>query len=239
VRSAGNSLAVRSMSLILIEFWQAKGRLGSLTEDPSSMMLRASSGKEDSRQRTFVLSEARARRRRRAARGRPLSSCKQQQSKFRMTLSSPSMRWTVQGMSPERLAADEVAALLSRPLFDSATYGRRCPISSPGASPNISPRGWFAKRMAEGCPTHVLLQYLFRRLAPGSPRRARASSPSPRGFVSVMQNGTVDVRARVAEGCPDILFQYGDAAALPLALQAIAPQCLDKPEMRGESKSLG
>src|SRR5438874_13433566 len=60
---------------------------------------------------------------------------------------------------PEHWRKEQGRALLNRPLFDSATYGR-IRFHHRRIAEYLAAQ-WFRKRMAEGCPTQVLLQHLF------------------------------------------------------------------------------
>jgi hypothetical protein len=106
-----------------------------------------------------------------------------------------------------------VAALLSRPLFDSASYGQ---IRSHHRRVfEYLAAQWIRRRMAAGCPTRALEQLLFDD-GPRIPAPRRTLIPVIAWLCNGNDRWNDAVRSRVQRGAPEILLEYGDAEALPL-----------------------
>lgn len=195
----------------LATFWMTHGRLGSLTEiieyDVTTKLRETVE-----RRATFPLSEARAREGAEWLAAATLL-CKQQQFKV------PDETFLVQdaldptNCLPEHWEPGEVAALLSRPLFDSATYGQ-IRFHHRRVSEYLAAQ-WICKRMAEGCPTRNLYQLLFDD-ASGTPVPRQGLIPVLAWLCNGNERWNCEVRSWVLRGAPEIHLEYGDAEALPV-----------------------
>lgn len=195
----------------LASFWMKHGRLGSLTEiiehDVTTKLRETVE-----RQATFRLSEARARE---GAEWLAAATifCKQQQFKVpdEMLLAQDGLDAT--SCLPEDWQSGEVAAMLSRPLFDGATYGQ-IRFHHRRVSEYLSAQ-WIRKRMAAGCPTRAVLQLLFDDTSrPPAPRHTLI--PVLAWLCNGNERWNEDVRCWVLRGAPEIHLEYGDPEALPL-----------------------
>lgn len=143
--------------LDLAEFWSVSGRLGTLTEiiehDVTTKLRETVQ-----RNSHFPLSEERARE---GAEALAVATILCMRPQFKVpddTYKAPEALDAASCL-PANWTPAEAAALLSRPLFDSATYGqirfhhRRIAEYLAAC--------WFRRRMEQGCSTHVLLQQLF------------------------------------------------------------------------------
>lgn len=197
--------------LDLAEFWKAKGRLGSLTEiiehDVTTKLKETTQ-----RHATFPLSEARARE---GAEALAVATilCKRQQFKVPDDNFVASDALNATSCLPADWKPGEVAALLSRPLFDSATYGQ-IRFHHRRVSEYLAAQ-WIGTRMSEGCPTRVLFQLLFDD-ARRTPVPRRTLIPVTAWLCSGNERWNAEVRNWVLEGAPEIHLEYGDAEALPL-----------------------
>ncbi len=195
----------------LVSFWMAHGRLGSLTEiiehDVTTKLRETVE-----RRANFRLSESRAREGAEWLAAATLL-CKQQQFKV------PDETFLAQdGLDatkclPEDWEPGEVAALLSRPLFDSATYGQ-IRFHHRRVSEYLAAQ-WICRRMAAGCPTRNLLQLLFDD-ASATPAPRHTLIPVLAWLCNGNERWNDEVRCWVLRGAPEIHLEYGDAEALPL-----------------------
>ena len=194
----------------LASFWMTHGRLGSLTEiiehDVTTKLRETVE-----RRANFRLSEARAREGAEWLAAATLL-CKQQQFKVPDETYLTQDGLDATNCLPEDWEPGEVAALLSRPLFDSATYGQ-IRFHHRRVSEYLAAQ-WISRRMAAGCPTRNLLQLLF---------DDASETPAPRHtlipVLAWLCNGNErwngEVRCWVLRGAPEIHLEYGDAGALP------------------------
>ena len=195
----------------LAEFWKANDRLGSLTEiiehDVTSKL------KETTKRHAgFPLSEARARE---GAETLAVANilCKRQQFKVPDDSFLAPDALDAASCLPASWKPGEVAALLSRPLFDAASYGR-IRFHHRHVTEYLAAQ-WFRRRMSDGCPTRVLEQLLFddtRRV----PVPRRSLTPVTAWLCRGDDRWNGEVRSWVLKGAPDIHLQYGGAEALPL-----------------------
>lgn len=195
----------------LAEFWKAHGRLGSLTEiiehDVATKLRETTQ-----RQTTFVLSEARARE---GAEALAVATvlCKQQHFKVPDDTFLAPDALDAASCLPADWKPAEVAALLSRPLFDSAIYGQ-IRFHHRRVSEYLAAQ-WLKRRMSEGCPLHVLRQLLFDdRGAISVPRRALV--PVIAWLCSGNDRWNAEVRNWVRSAAPEVHLEHGDAEGLPL-----------------------
>jgi len=114
---------------------------------------------------------------------------------------------------PSAWRNEQCTALLGRPLFDAATYGRlrfhhRCVAEYLAAK-------WLAERVDEGCPVYELEQLLISDI-----RGDRVLRPALSPIAAWLCCGTDpwnrSVRAWVLEADPGIHLRYGDPSSLPV-----------------------
>ncbi|MDB5310312.1 MAG: hypothetical protein JWO38_4514 [Gemmataceae bacterium] len=198
--------------LDLAEFWSANGRLGTLTEiiehDVTTKLRETTQ-----RHTTFPLSAERARD---GAEALAVATilCKRHQFKVPDdTYKAPEALDAARCLPADWVPA-HVAALLSRPLFDSATYGQ-IRFHHRRVAEYLA-ACWFRRRMSEGCPAHVLCQRLFEEVR-GAPVPRRSLIPVIAWLCDGNAHWNDEVRARVVGGAPDIHLEYGDPEKLPLA----------------------
>jgi hypothetical protein len=197
--------------LDLAEFWRASGRLGTLTEiiehDVTTKLRETVQ-----RHSQFPLSEQRARE---GAEALAVATILCMRPQFKVpddTYKAPEALDAASCL-PANWTPSEVAALLSRPLFDSATYGqvrfhhRRIAEYLAAC--------WFRRRMEQGCPTHVLLQQLFQEVR-GTVVPRRSLIPVIAWLCAGTERWNEEVRARIVQAAPGIHLEYGDAERLPL-----------------------
>lgn len=195
----------------LASFWMTHGRLGSLTEiiehDVTTKLRETVE-----RRVNFPLSQARAREGAEWLAAATLF-CKQQQFKVPDETFLAQAGLDATNCLPENWEPGEVAALLSRPLFESATYGQ-IRFHHRRVSEYLAAQ-WICSRMAEGCPTRNLLQLLFDD-APGTPAPRDTLIPVLAWLCNGNERWNDEVRRWVLRGAPEIHLEYGDAEALPL-----------------------
>lgn len=204
--------ARRPMDVIsLVQFWQVQHRLGTLTEMiEHDVVLKLRETMQ--RQKNFPLSEADARLGAETLAAATLL-CEKIQFKVPDDAFVGSDALDSARCLPARWSFDQCAALLSRPLFDSATYGtirfhhRRVAEYLAAA--------WLRTRMVEGCPTHVLLELLFS-FDRGIKTARRGLIPVTAWLCSGNASWTYEVRSRVLATAPEMHLEYGDAGSLPL-----------------------
>jgi len=197
--------------LDLAEFWKANGRLGSLTEIIEHDVT-AKLKETVQRHANFPLSEARARE---GAESLAVATilCKRQQFKVPDDTFVAPGALNAAGCLPADWTPGEVASLLSRPLFDSATYGQ-IRFHHRRVSEYLAAH-WIRRRMSEGCPIRVLEQLLFDNARP-TPVPRRTLIPVTAWLCSGNERWNAEVRKWVLKGAPEIHLEYGDAEALPL-----------------------
>jgi len=194
----------------LASFWMTHGRLGSLTEiiehDVTTKLRETVE-----RRANFRLSEARAREGAEWLAAATLL-CKQQQFKVPDETFLAQDGLDATNCLPENWEPGDVAALLSRPLFDSATYGQ-IRFHHRRVSEYLAAQ-WICRRMAAGCPTRNLLQLLFDD-ACGKPAPRHALIPVLAWLCNGNERWNDEVRCWMLLGAPEIHLEYGDAEALP------------------------
>jgi len=197
--------------LDLAEFWRANGCLGTLTEiiehDVTTKLRETTQ-----RHTNFPLSEEKARE---GAEALAVATilCKRHQFKVPDDTYKAPDALDAASCLPADWVPAHVAALLSRPLFDSATYGQ-IRFHHRRVAEYLA-ACWFRRRMADGCPTHVLCQRLFEEVR-GTPVPRRSLIPVIAWLGDGNERWNDEVRARVRDGAPDIHLEYGDAERLPL-----------------------
>jgi len=218
----------------LAAFWMGKGRLGSLTEiiehDVTTKLTETVQ-----RRASFPLSEARARE---GAETLAIATvlCKQQQFKVPDDTFLAADALDAARCLPADWKPGEVAALLSRPLFDSATYGQ-IRFHHRRVSEYLAAQ-WIRRRMLEGCPTHVLGQLLFDD-ARGTPVPRRTLVPITAWLCIGNERWNGEVRSWVLRGGPEIHLEYGDAESLPFEFKrALLAAWIDRNRGREEVWSL-
>ena len=197
--------------LDLAEFWRTSGCLGTLTEiieHDVTIKLRETA----QRHSHFLLSEERAKE---GAEVLAVATVLCMRPQFKVPADTYKAPEALDAASclPANWTPAEVAALLSRPLFDSATYGqirfhhRRIAEYLAAC--------WFRRRMEQGCPTHTLLQQLFQEVR-GALVPRRSLIPIIAWLCAGTERWNDEVRARVVQWAPGIHLEYGDAERLPL-----------------------
>ena len=195
----------------LIDFWQAHARLGTLTEILEydlSLKLRETT----ERQKHFPLSEADARS---GAETLAAATLLCNEIRFRVPDDSfiSSGALDAARCLPANWKPDKCEALLSRPLFDSATYGtirfhhRRVAEYLAAA--------WLRRRVAEGSRTHVLLQLLFDEVC-GVKTARRRLIPVIAWLCAGDDPWNHEVRSWVLAAAPELHLEYGDSEVLPV-----------------------
>jgi hypothetical protein len=114
---------------------------------------------------------------------------------------------------PERWRAEQVRALLNRPLFDSAAYGR-IRFHHRRVTEYLA-AAWITTRMKQGCPATELKELLFE-LHEGRLIGRPAMAPVTAWLCCGNESWNNDVRGWVLEAAPKIHLQYGDPACLPV-----------------------
>lgn len=197
--------------LDLAEFWRANGRLGTLTEiieHDVTTKLRETTPRNS----IFPLTEERARE---GAEALAIATilCKRHQFKVPDdTHFAPGALDAARCLSADWTPAS-AAALLSRPLFDSATYGQ-IRFHHRRVAEYLA-ACWFRRRVSEGCPSHKLCQILFEDVC-GSPIPRRSLIPVIAWLCSGDERWNDEVRTRVVNGAPEIHLEYGDPERLPI-----------------------
>jgi len=197
--------------LALAEFWETNGRLGTLTEileHNVTTTLRETT----SRHATFPLSEKKARE---GAEALAIATILCKRFQFKVpddTYQAPEALDAARCLPADWLPA-EVAAILSRPLFDSATYGQ-IRFHHRRVAEYLA-ACWFRRRMSDGCPTHVLYHLLFEEVN-GAPITRRSLIPVIAWLSNGHESWNDEVRTWVLSGAPEIHLEYGDPAKLSL-----------------------
>ena len=114
---------------------------------------------------------------------------------------------------PETWLLDKRQAMLTRPIFDSSSYGR-IRFHTRRVAEYLS-AAWLTRRMSEGCPVTELEVLLF---DCGSELRImrQAMKPVIAWLCSGSERWKEDVRSWVLQSNPWIHLQYGDPSSLPL-----------------------
>jgi hypothetical protein len=195
----------------LADFWKAKQRLGSLTEIIEHDVV--TKLRETTLRRTnFTLSEAKARAGAEALAAATIF-CKQQQFKVPDDSFLAGDALDAALCLPADWLPKEVGALLSRPLFDSATYGR-VRFHHRRVSEYLA-AAWLRTRMQEGCPSHVLMRLLFQD-SRGKKVVRQSLLPVVPWLCPGRDRWNAAVQAGILQASPEIFLEYGDAAALPI-----------------------
>jgi hypothetical protein len=196
----------------LIEFWQSQRRLGTLTEiiehDVRLKLLETIDRHQD-----FPLSEADAR-----IGAETLAAATILCKEIRLKVPDDSL---IEGTAldgarclPAEWKPDKCRALLSRAIFDSATYGtirfhHRRTAEYLAAS-------WLRRCVERACPTDALVDMLFADI-----RGARTPRLSLIPVIAWLCDGNEQwndqVRSCVLESVPELHLEHGDAAALPVS----------------------
>lgn len=196
----------------LIEYWKQHGRLGSLTE-LIEHSLRLSLRETEPRETNYPLTPETARRGAEALAAAVLL-CRN----FNIKVPDDAYIPPVSALDashclPAMWSAAERRALLTRPLFDGATYGcirfhHRRMIEYLAAS-------WINERMRDGCPLARLGALLF-----AQHQGEYILRPTLASVATWLANGNEphnrQVRERLLQIEPGIHFRYGDPAQLPL-----------------------
>jgi hypothetical protein len=196
----------------LLEFWCSKGRLGSLTEIVDNNV-RVKLRETTQRITVGLPSEARLR-----VGATTLAAasilCRQQQFKIPDDDFVAPNAIDAAACLPADWQVTEINALLTRALFDGASYGH-IRFHHRRVSEYLAAR-WIADRMADGCPIRSLEQVLFAQVD-----GKRVLRPSMAPVAVWLCNGdqpwNENVRSWVLEAAPEIHLEYGDGAALPSA----------------------
>jgi len=115
------------------------------------------------------------------------------------------------GCLPSDWKPAECRALLMRPLFDSAAFGR-IRFHHRRLAEYLAAR-WLNKRMQEGCPINVIEDLLFNRI--GSRRVVRPALAPVAAWLSTGDTAwNKEVQRWALEAAPWIYLQYGDPEAL-------------------------
>lgn len=195
----------------MLSFWKTRGRLGGLTELIEHDVI-SKLRETPQRQQHARISEQRARNGAEQLAAACIL-CKQQQFRIPDDSFVELNALDAAAVLPPDWLPSEVAALLSRPLFDSATYGRVRFHHRRVAEYLAS--SWLANRMAEGCPTSALLQLLFDESS-GQIVARRSLIPVAAWLCAGTARWNEEVRSFLLKSHPEAAFQFGDPAALSL-----------------------
>ncbi len=114
---------------------------------------------------------------------------------------------------PETWPLNKRQALLTRPLFDSASYGR-IRFHTRRVAEYLA-AAWLTKRMSEGCPINELEALLFDHVEDRRVMR-QAMAPVIAWLCCGNRRWNEDLRSWVLESNPVIHLLYGDPSGLPL-----------------------
>jgi hypothetical protein len=114
---------------------------------------------------------------------------------------------------PDTWTKEQVHALLTKPLFDSAAYGR-IRFHHRRIAEYLTAK-WIEQRVAEGYSTPELRELLFAQTVKGSVVRP-AIAPVTAWLCCGAGSWHADVREWTAKSSPEIHFQFGDPSCLPL-----------------------
>ncbi len=195
----------------LANFWNLRGRLGSLTElieHDIGCALR----ERTERHRVDPLTEQQARE---GAEALAAATVFCRQFIFRVPDDShvglPAALDAVSCL-PGNWRPEQCHALLTRAIFDSGVYGR-IRFHSRRIAEYLAAR-WFAKRMREGCPIETL-EYTFFEQAKGRRVLRPSLAPVAAWLCCGDERWNAELRAWVLEASPDLHMSYGDPSALP------------------------
>jgi hypothetical protein len=112
---------------------------------------------------------------------------------------------------PDHWQTQQVRALLSRPIFDGAAYGR-IRFHHRRVAEYLA-ANWITRRMQDGCPTTELKELLFESHE-GRLVIRPAAAPVAAWLCCGNQSWNNDVRVWVLQAAPNIHLQYGDPGCL-------------------------
>jgi hypothetical protein len=194
----------------LINYWSERGRLGSLTELIEfnvQQNLRPSN-----RDRHDPLSEERGQKGAEYL-GAATVFCRQFGFKIPDDALLVTNALDASTCLPQDWHKDDCRALLTRPIFDSESYGR-IRFHHRRVAEFLAAR-WLAARINDGCPVEILGDLLFE-YAENRRVLRPALAPVTAWLCCGGESWNRDVRCWVLEAAPNIHLQYGDPSGLPL-----------------------
>jgi hypothetical protein len=194
----------------LINYWEEKKQLGTLTE-----LLEFSIERKlrlPDRDTSDPLSPARARE---GAEGLAAASILCRQLNFRVPDAAAVTEEALDASSclPTDWRPDEFRALLVRPIFDAASYGR-IRFHHRRVGEYLAAK-WICARMQDGCPPDELREILFEKINSQLVLRPTLA-PVAAWLCGGPDRWNDDVRNSIAEVAPVIHLRYGDPENLPL-----------------------
>ncbi len=203
----------------LVNYWAAHLRIGSLTEMLEESLLMLLKEREEKRQRSvrFPLPVESAR-----VGAEMLAAATVFCRKLDFEVSDSVGENRARGMNPLAcLPADwtdtQCGALLDRPLFDSAMYGR-VRFHHRRMAEYLA-ANWLKRRMDNQCPSPVLHDLLF--VKNGDRRILKPSRAAIAVWLACIadEGWTRDLRAWLLEAAPHAFLRYGDPSKLPVAFR--------------------
>lgn len=194
----------------LINYWEETKQLGTLTE-----LLEFSIERKlrlPDRDSSDPLSPARARE---GAEALAAASALCRQLNFRVPDAGAVTDEALDGSTclPSDWRPDEFRALLVRPIFDAASYGR-IRFHHRRVGEYLAAK-WICARMRDGCPVDELKEILFEKVASQLVLRP-AHAPVAAWLCAGTERWNDDVRNSIAQVAPLIHLRYGDPENLPL-----------------------
>jgi len=195
----------------LLRYWQTKGKLGSLTDILEfDLIEKLRETAERARQDSLSPDGAR-----KGAEALAAAALLGRKLVFYVPGSTVSADAAPSALDARRAlpgdwTEEKALALLSRPLFDEATYGRirfhhRIVAEYLAAE-------WFAHRMAEGCP-YDALETLFIKTSRGADLLKESSAPVAVWLAGKPDHWARSLLRRILKVSPSSLFQHGDPQA--------------------------
>ncbi len=210
----------------LAKFWDENGRLGTLTQIVEAHVRRnLQENLEREENRAAPLSEADAHA---GAKALAAATILCQKAAFSFAHDGDSL--DPAAILPPDWPQDRIEALLARPLFDEASYGKR-QFHHRRATEFLAAE-WIADRMNEGCPLRTMHRLFFAEGSEG-PILRPSLDPVAAWLCGTNEHWSRQVRAWVLHARPEIHLRYGDPAALPMdhrrdALCGIAAEYADR-----------
>lgn len=195
----------------LFEFWKTHRRLGSLTEI-IDVDVRHKLQERTSRLNSYSLPEVKAFEGAEALAAATLL-CRQQQIAVPDESFGKENALNSRECLPSDWKAEEVNALLTRAVFDSATYGR-IQFHHRSVGEYLTAK-WFEERMKRGCPVRALEQVFFE-IIDGKHVLRPSLAPAAAWMCTGSERWNAEFRAWVLESTPHIHLEHGDPEGLPL-----------------------
>jgi hypothetical protein len=192
----------------LVQFWLERGRLGSLTE----LIETGAARNLRERRRGDSLSPKNARD---GAEALAAATMLCRQLNFRVPDDAflGSLALDAFSCLPDNWRPEECRALLARPIFDGASYGR-IRFHHRRVGEYLAAK-WLQARVRDGCPVNKIEALLFD-LRSGKRVLRPALAPVAAWLCCGNEPWNADVRGWILQAAPEIHLQYGDPSCLPL-----------------------